>query len=183
MNEPASICRCRLDVDFQPRALRLTPMRQSRGFRGLAPQRGLRAIVPLRQSTRRDQDPSPALVPRAPSPLGEGCSPRVDTSPLPWGEGARGTRAGEGSPKNLPERWKCPPQELPNSSSSPRQSRGIYLWIRSRHNPVGESDRMLAYFDATAACSWLPRIHCRIVRYCQLDSFPGQRWPPLWVAR
>ena len=39
------------------------------------------------------------------------------------------------------------------------------------------------YFDATVACSWLPRIHCRIVRYCQLDSFPGQRWPPLWVAR
>ena len=27
------------------------------------------------------------------------------------------------------------------------------------------------YFDATASGIWLPRIHSRIVRYCQLDSF------------
>ena len=36
----------------------------------------------------------------------------------------------------------------------------------------------------TAAVSnRLPRIHSRMVRYCQLASLPCQRWPPLWVAR
>jgi hypothetical protein len=51
----------------------------------------------------RAQDPSPGGVWPPSSPLGEGkcCSgratARLEFFPLPWGEGGRGTRSGEGS--------------------------------------------------------------------------------------
>ncbi len=40
-----------------------------------------------------------------------------------------------------------------------------------------------SYFVTAAVSNRLPRIHSRIVRYCQLSSLPCQRWPPLCVAR
>jgi uncharacterized protein YdeI (YjbR/CyaY-like superfamily) len=48
---------------------------------------------------------------------------------------------------------------------------------------VLEPSGRLAYFATAAVSSLPPRIHSKIVRYCQLDSLPCHRWPPLCVAR
>src|SRR5271156_810548 len=47
----------------------------------------------------------------------------------------------------------------------------------------GRRTRRVNYFATAAVSNRPPRIHSRMVRYCQLSSLPCQRWPPLWVAR
>jgi hypothetical protein len=59
------------------------------------------------------------------------------------------------------------------------------LWLprngRLKPCPWGLSPSV--YFVTAAVSNLPPRIHSRMVRYCQLSSLPCQRWPPLWVAR
>src|SRR5271157_4781310 len=72
-----------------------------------------------RSPTGHGKDPSPDLVPRPPSPLGEGCGPlgappHISIIALSLGERGDRKAVGEGSFPNAQHPWRSPVPELLN---------------------------------------------------------------------